>query len=80
MMAVSAIREWLDTMQPTDMVAVDDGGLALVALKSEGTLCEIGGIPHCEECQENIDYVDDMVVDNERRFCSEECRDVFAAS
>jgi hypothetical protein len=53
MMTVTQVREWLDTLEATDHVAIDDGGLALVALDDHAVeldaWCEVGGIPQDED-------------------------------
>jgi hypothetical protein len=49
MMKVQEIQEWLENLEPTSTVAVDDGGLILVEIDSDGNetgeLLEVGGIP-----------------------------------
>lgn len=47
------LEEWLRTLYSTDLVAVDEGGLTLVAIGSDeketGAYLEIGGVPEEEE-------------------------------
>ena len=69
---VKEIQRWLSTLHPTDRVAVDDGGLTLVALDSggleTGAYYEIGGVPEeehpvgciCADCSDA-----DLTADND---------------
>jgi len=47
------IREWLDLFEEGDLIAIDEGGIALVGLMPSGvptTACiEVGGIPAAED-------------------------------
>lgn len=49
-MSASDVRSWLSTLDRDALVAVDDGGLTLVALtpdgRESGPYVEVGGIPH----------------------------------
>jgi hypothetical protein len=45
MMPVKEIRKWLDRLKPSDMVGVDDGGLALRVESDPEEYIELGGMP-----------------------------------
>jgi hypothetical protein len=48
-MTVAEVKRWLDTLDPANNVAVDDGGLTIVELtpdgKETGAYLELGGVP-----------------------------------
>ena len=54
-MAASAkdIREWLESFEDCDLIAIDEGGLALVGLTQSGApttaYIEVGGVPAAED-------------------------------
>jgi hypothetical protein len=58
-MAINKLElvQWLKTLHDTDLIAVDDGGLTLVALDSggmdSGAYLEIGGMPDEQDEDEN---------------------------
>ena len=47
------IREWLESFEEGDLIAIDEGGLALVGLTLSGTptkaYIEVGGVPAAED-------------------------------
>ena len=47
------IREWLDSFEEGDLIAIDEGGLALVGLTPSGaptaTYIEVGCVPASED-------------------------------
>ncbi len=52
MMQVKEIRDWLNTLQPTDLVGIDEGGLCLqvwegspVEVQDSAAYLEVGGLP-----------------------------------
>ena len=46
------IREWLESFEDRDLIAIDEGGLALVGLTLSGApttaYIEVGGVPAAE--------------------------------
>jgi hypothetical protein len=44
-MPVHAIKEWLDTLDDNDLIAIEDGGLALIVVDYEACYLEVGGVP-----------------------------------
>lgn len=49
---IKEVKRWLETLDPENEIAVDDGGLCLVELNGEeetGAYYEIGGVPLLEE-------------------------------
>lgn len=48
-MSVQEVRDWVNSLDKRDSVAVDDGGLALVELDPNGVetgaYLEVGGVP-----------------------------------
>ncbi len=52
MMAIAEAKRWLDTLDPKNSIAVDDGGLTIVEVTPEGeqtgAYLEIGGVPSDE--------------------------------
>ena len=55
-MPVKDIREWLESFEEGDLIAVDEGGLALVGLTLSGApttaYIEVGGVPAAEDCEQ----------------------------
>jgi hypothetical protein len=55
-MPAKDIREWLDSFEDRDLIAIDGGGLALVGLTLSGTpttaYIEVGGVPAKEDCDQ----------------------------
>ena len=53
-MPAKDIREWLESFEEGDLIAIDEGGLALVGLTLSGTpttaYIEVGGVPAAEDC------------------------------
>lgn len=53
MIEIPALRQWLDALDGADAVGIDDGGLTLVALDSEGIATadylDIGGLPDIDD-------------------------------
>lgn len=54
MMTIQELKRWLDTLDPNNSVAVDEGGLALIEVTPEGlrasaAYIEIGGQPDFPE-------------------------------
>jgi hypothetical protein len=53
MIAIKEIQAWVASLNPDNYVAVDGGGLSLVALdengKPTGAYLEIGGVPQIED-------------------------------
>ena len=51
-MPAKDIREWLDLFEEGDLIAIDEGGLALVGPTPSGaptkTYIEVGGVPASE--------------------------------
>jgi hypothetical protein len=49
MMTVKELRRWIDTLNPDNRVAIDEGGLTVVELTPDGTetgaYLELGGVP-----------------------------------
>jgi len=46
MMRAREVQEWLESLNPDDPVAIDDGGLKLVVIgREDEAYLEIGGIP-----------------------------------
>ena len=47
------IRDWLESFEDCDLIAIDDGGLALVGLMPSGdpttAYIEVGGLPAPQE-------------------------------
>jgi hypothetical protein len=43
--SVDELKQWLDTLDPLDLVGVDEGGLALQKVDDEAVYFEIGGLP-----------------------------------
>lgn len=61
MISAKQLREWLDTLEPSALVAIDDGGLTIVQVTPEtdphdktpaGPFLEIGGIPLPDDAAE----------------------------
>jgi hypothetical protein len=50
MMKVQEIRDWLDSLAPTDQVAIDEGGLALILVDNPEVHIEVGGDPGFDPC------------------------------
>ena len=52
-MPAKDIREWLESFEDGDLIAIDEGGLALVGLTPSGTpttaYIEVGGVPGPED-------------------------------
>jgi hypothetical protein len=52
-MPAKDIREWLESFEEGDLIAIDEGGLALVGLTLSGTqttaYIEVGGVPTAED-------------------------------
>ena len=52
-MPAKDIREWLESFDEGDLIAIDDGGLALVGLTLSGApttaYIEVGGVPAAED-------------------------------
>ena len=52
-MPAKDIREWLESFEESDLIAIDEGGLALVGLTPSGaptaTYIEVGGVPASED-------------------------------
>ena len=52
-MPASDIREWLESFDEGDLIAIDEGGLTLVGLTPSGaptmTYIEVGGVPAAED-------------------------------
>ena len=52
-MPAKDICEWLDSFEEGDLIAIDEGGLALVGLTPSGaptaTYIEVGGVPAAED-------------------------------
>ena len=50
---VKDLREWLESFEELDLIAIDDGGLALVGLTLSGVptraYIEVGGVPATED-------------------------------
>lgn len=50
---VTDVREWLESFEEGDLIAIDDGGLALMGLTLSGALTmayiEVGGVPAAED-------------------------------
>ena len=50
------IRDWLESFEDCDLIAIDDGGLALVGLTLSGApttaYIEVGGIPAAEDSEQ----------------------------
>jgi hypothetical protein len=49
MMTAGELRRWLDTIDPEETIAVDDGGLTLVLVSDENVYMEVGGLPDDED-------------------------------
>jgi hypothetical protein len=54
------IREWLESFEGGDLIAIDDGGLALVGLTLPGTpttaYIEVGGVPSAEDSNNDYEF------------------------
>ena len=52
-MPAKDIREWLESFEEGDLIAIDEGGLALVGLTLSGAptaaYIEVGGVPAAED-------------------------------
>jgi hypothetical protein len=52
-MPAKDIREWLESFEEGDLIAIDEGGLALVGLTLSGAptkaYIEVGGVPTAED-------------------------------
>jgi hypothetical protein len=52
-MPTKDIREWLASFEDGDLIAIDEGGLALVGLTLSGApttaYIEVGGVPSAED-------------------------------
>ena len=52
-MPAKDIREWLESFEEGDLIAIDEGGLALVGLTLSGApttaYTEVGGVPAAED-------------------------------
>ena len=48
-MSLQEVKEWINTLDNHNYVAIDDGGLAIIELTPDGeetgAYCEIGGTP-----------------------------------
>lgn len=48
-MSIAEVKRWIDTLDPKNSIAVDDGGLTIVEVTPEGVetgaYLEIGGVP-----------------------------------
>jgi hypothetical protein len=44
-MTKTEVIDWLQSLDDDDLVAIDDGGLALVLVGNEDCYCEVGGVP-----------------------------------
>lgn len=49
MMAVTELQAWLNTLDASDMVGIDAGGLALKSIKDDKAYIEVGGMPDDDE-------------------------------
>lgn len=52
-MLASEVLAWVQTIDPNDSIAVDDGGLSLVVVEDQEDYLEVGGVPFCEGCEDH---------------------------
>jgi hypothetical protein len=61
-MTVKDVREWLDSRKNTDLIAINDEGMALfLASNPDGEYIEVGGVPvewTCDHCGRTYDVND----------------------
>ncbi len=51
MIAVRELRDWLNSLDPGDVIGVDDGGLTLCVVGTSAYI-EVGGLPEPESCDD----------------------------